>query len=106
MAASDVSKKVEADGEAELREIRRELSETHGIATRTHNAIANLTGSLREVIGSKERYEQRLNLNSFVAYVLFTVLLGGGFYLLYRSRADRLVSERDAARARLDQAGG
>jgi TolA-binding protein len=29
--------------------------------------------------------------------LLFTVLLGGGFFLLYRSRADRLVSERDQA---------
>lgn len=83
--------------EEELREIKRELAETHGIATRTHNAVATLTGQLKEVVQAKDRYERGLNLNSFVAYLLFTVLLGGGFYLLYRSRAERLVADRDAA---------
>lgn len=106
MASSEAreSRDKEREADSELKEIRRELSETHGIATRTHNAVANLVGSLKQVIGAKERYERGLNLNSFVAYVLFTVLLGGGFYLLYRSHAGRLVSERDAAVARRDQA--
>jgi tetratricopeptide (TPR) repeat protein len=92
------------DQDQDLKEIRRELSETHGIATRTHNAVALMSGSLRQVLNFKERYDWSHTLNSFVAYVLFTVLLGGGFYLLYRSRAGRLVSERDAAVAQRDQA--
>ncbi len=100
----EASEKRAREVDSELKEIRRELSETHGMATRTHNAVANLVGSLKEVIGAKERYDRGLNLNSFVAYLLFTVLLGGGFYLLYRSRAGRLVSERDAAVARRDRA--
>jgi tetratricopeptide (TPR) repeat protein len=105
MAASEPREsKREPEADSDLKEIRREVAETHGVATRTNNAVANLAGSLREVLSAKERYERGLNLNSFVAYVLFTVLLGGGFYLLYRSRAGRLVSERDAAIARRDQA--
>lgn len=71
--------------------------EAHAIATRTLNAVTTLAGSLKEVISRQERYERGLNLNSFVAYLLFTVLLGGGFFLLYRSRAERLVAERDGA---------
>src|SRR6266568_3187351 len=59
------------------------------IATRTHNAVATLAASLKEVVTRQQKYERGLNLNSFVAYLLFTVLLGGGFALLYRSRAGR-----------------
>ncbi len=92
------------DDRGELKELRRELAETHAIGTRTHNAVASLAAQVKELVTLRDRYERGLNLNSFVAYVLFTVLLGGGFYLLYRSRADRLVSDRDAAVARRDQA--
>jgi tetratricopeptide (TPR) repeat protein len=79
------------------------------MATRTHNAVSTLAASVKDVVTRQERYERGLNLNSLVAYVLFTVLLGGGFFLLYRSRAGRLVMERDQAiRERglaLDEAG-
>jgi len=67
------------------------------IATRTHNAVATLAASLKEVVTRQQKYERGLNLNSFVAYLLFTVLLGGGFYLLYRARAGQLGAERAEA---------
>jgi tetratricopeptide (TPR) repeat protein len=79
------------------REITTGLSEAHAIGTRTHNAVATLAASLKEVVARQEKYERGLNLNSFVAYLLFTVLLGGGFFLLYRSRAGQLAAERDEA---------
>jgi TolA-binding protein len=89
--------------DADLREIRREIAETHAIATRTANSVATLAGSLKEVLGRQDRQERTGNLNSFVAYVLFTALLGGGFALLYRARANQLVAERaDAVRRRDD----
>jgi hypothetical protein len=83
--------------EREYSEIRRDIAEAHAVATRTHNAVATLAASLKEVVTRQARYDRGLNLNSFVAYLLFTVLLGGGFYLLYRSRAGQLAAERDAA---------
>jgi tetratricopeptide (TPR) repeat protein len=86
------------------KDARRELGETHAVAMRTHNAVATLAQSLKEVVIRQGRYERGLNLNSFVAYMLFTLLLGGGFYLLYRSRADVLLTERNAAVARRDEA--
>src|SRR5207247_905153 len=43
------------------------------------------------------KYDRGLNLNSFVAYLLFTVLLGTGFYLMYRAQSGHLVADRDAA---------
>lgn len=81
----------------DVRDLRREVAEAHAMATRTHNAVTTLAGSLKEVIARQNRYDRGLNLNSFVAYLLFTVLLCGGFFLLYRSRADRLVNDRDQA---------
>lgn len=83
------------------REVTAGLAETHAVVTRTHNAMATLAASLKDVVARQEKYERGLNLNSFVAYLLFTVLLGGGFFLLYRSRAGQLGAERDeAVRAR------
>jgi len=78
-------------------ELRRDIAEAHGVANRTLNSVSTLAASLKEVVVRQEKYERGLNLNSFVAYLLFTVLLGGGFYLLYRSRAGQLTAERDAA---------
>ncbi len=76
---------------------RKDHMELHALAARTHNVVTTLAVSLKEVVQRQQRYERGLNLNSFVAYVVFTVLLGGGFYQLYRSRADRLVGDRDQA---------
>jgi tetratricopeptide (TPR) repeat protein len=80
-----------------LRDLRRELSDSHAAHARSSNAITSLASSLKEVLGRIRRHDRGLNLNSFVAYVIFTTLLGGGFFMLYRTRADRLVAERDAA---------
>jgi TolA-binding protein len=89
--------------ERSLADLRRDIAEAHALATRTHNAVTTLANSLKEVVTRQDKYERGLNLNSFVAYVLFTILLGGAFYLLYRSRAEILLGERDAAlRVRAD----
>jgi TolA-binding protein len=93
----------------QLRDLRRDVADAHAVAVRTSNAVTTLAASLKEVIQRQNRYDRGLNLNSFIAYVIFTTLLGGGFFMLYRSRAERLVSERDQAlRARqtaVDEAG-
>ncbi len=80
-----------------MRDLRREVAESHAVAVRTSNAVTTLAASLKEVISRQSRYDRGLNLNSFVAYVLFTALLGAGFFMLYRTRADQLVTERDQA---------
>jgi len=98
MADSDV----EADGNTEV--LRREIAEVHGAATRTANAMGTLTSSLKEVMVRQEKLERGLNLSSFVAYIIFTALLAGGFYLLYRSRVGQLVTDRDAAVRARDEA--
>src|SRR5687768_15050468 len=98
---SPVADDVSDNEERDVRELKRELAETHSLIARTHNSVTTLAASLKEVLARQDRYERGLNLNSFVAYVLFTVLLGGGFFLLYRSRTRSLESDLlSAARKR------
>ena len=91
----------ESDSSSDL---RREISEVHAVATRTSNALSTLTSSLKDVMVRQEKLERGLNLSSFVAYIIFTALLAGGFFLLYRSRAGQLVAERDQAVRGRDEA--
>lgn len=60
-------------------------------------SLTSLADSVGKVVANAKRGERRVSLNSFVAYCLFTVLLGGGFFMLYQSRASKLVGERDHA---------
>ena len=83
--------------ERTLADLRRDVAEAHAITTRTHNALTTLATTLKDIVDRQARYERGLNLNSFIAYLLFTVLLGGGFYVLYRSRAENLLGDREAA---------
>jgi tetratricopeptide (TPR) repeat protein len=94
---------VSEQDERTLADLRRDIAEAHAITTRTHNALTTLAATLKDIVERQARYERGLNLNSFVAYLLFTVLLGGGFYMLYRSRAENLLGDREVAlRARAE----
>lgn len=85
------------DGAGELDALRRRLDD-HGTLLRKMQAqVGQLTESLATLVAHGRRRERTLNLNSFVAYVLFTFLLGGGALLLYRTRVDELVDARDRA---------
>ena len=66
--------------------------------------VDSLADSVGKVIDRMRALDRRQNLNSFVAYILFTVLLGGGFALLYQSRVGGLVRARDAAIGERDAA--
>ena len=65
--------------------------------SRADGAVAELAGSLSDLVARMGRQDRLLSLNSFVAYALFTLLLGTAFYVLYRGRADDLVHARDQA---------
>jgi TolA-binding protein len=83
--------------ERTLNELRHDVSEAHAVASRTHTDLKTLATSLKDVVARQDKYERGLNLNSFVAYLIFTVLLGGAFYSLYRARVNLLVADRDEA---------
>ena len=67
---------------------------------RLHDDVRALADSIERVVARQDRYERGLTLNSFVAYVLFTVLLVVMFLLLYHVRARQLVAETRAVEKR------
>ncbi len=73
--------------------------------------MAQLADSIAALVEAQRKRSRWLNLNSFVAYLMFTLLCGGAFYYLYQNRArslvderDRVATERDTAVRRADEA--
>jgi tetratricopeptide (TPR) repeat protein len=94
----------DADGWALLDGLRRRLEDQGAQARKTAAQVQQLAESIGELVAQQRRRARWLNLNSFVAYLVFTVLCGGAFYFLYQSRARELVGDRDRAAAERDQA--
>jgi len=94
------------DGLAQLGEdvdaLRRRLDDHGALLRRTQQSITQLADSVGKIVEGQRRRHRSQTLNSFVAYILFTVLLGGGFLILYRSRASGLEHARRDAVTELD----
>jgi TolA-binding protein len=78
-------------------DLRRELAEVRALAIKTNNLAATLNAELKAIGRRLEHRERLLTLNSAVAYVLFVVVLAGGFYVAHRLRIDRAEFEKDGA---------
>ncbi|HEY3359591.1 MAG TPA: outer membrane protein assembly factor BamD [Polyangia bacterium] len=76
---------------------KREVAELRALAIKTNNLVTALNADLKGIGRRLEQRERTLTLNSAVAYVLFVVLLGGGFYVAHRLRVDRADFEKEAA---------
>jgi tetratricopeptide (TPR) repeat protein len=94
----------DADGWALLEGLRRRLDDQAAHSRKTQAQVSLLAESIGALVAQQRRRSLWLNVNSFVAYVVFTILCGAGCFLLYRSRAhelsevrDRAIAERDAA---------
>jgi len=103
----------DADGWALLESLRRRLDDQAALGRKTQAQVAQLAESIAALVAHQRRRSLWLNVNSFVAYVVFTILCGAGCYLLYLSRAhelgaarERAVAERDAAVRRADELTG
>jgi tetratricopeptide (TPR) repeat protein len=78
---------------AMLDALRRKLDDNANIGRKTQHAMVQLADSLAAQVTASRRRTKWLNINSFGAYVIFTLLLGSGVYFLYRIRTDGLISE-------------
>src|SRR4051794_26991659 len=101
----------DADGWALLDNLRRRLDDQAAQTRKTQQQVGQLADSIGALVDVQRRRSRWLNLNSFIAYLIFTVLCGSASYLVYRSRASDLVDarehadhERDAAVRRADEA--
>jgi TolA-binding protein len=101
------------EGWALLEGLRRRLDDQAIQGRSTQQQVTQLTESIAALVEMQRRRTRGINLNSFVAYLIFTMLCGAGFYFLYRSRANELVeardhavNERDVAMKRADDLAG
>ncbi len=99
--ANDPLPQGEVDVVAELDALRRKIDDNGALIRRNQLSLTELAESVGKLVAQQRRRERGFTLNSFVAYCLFTVLLGGGFFMLYHTRAGELVASRD--RAALDR---
>jgi tetratricopeptide (TPR) repeat protein len=100
----------DADGWALLESLRRRLDDQAAYGRKTQTQVTQLAESIAALVAEQRRRSLWINVNSFVAYLVFTILCGAGCYLLYRSRAhelgvvrDQAIGERDAAVRRADE---
>ncbi len=90
--------------EERLEAVNQRLSsveQTHGRAGQGASELASSVGELSQLV---RRQVRLLSLNSFAAYLIFTVLLCASFYFLYTDRAGDAEAERDSALAARDAA--
>jgi tetratricopeptide (TPR) repeat protein len=81
----------------ELEALRRRLDDHGALLRKNQQALSELAESVARLVTTQRRRERWMNANSFVAYLIFTLVLGGAFLTLYRSRARELVNARDTA---------
>ncbi|HEY4178906.1 MAG TPA: tetratricopeptide repeat protein [Kofleriaceae bacterium] len=88
-----------AEGEAFalLDALRRRLDEHGAQGRRTTAQVSQLAESVASLVGEQRSRSRWINMNSFVAYVIFTIIVGASFFALYRSRASELLAARDTA---------
>jgi tetratricopeptide (TPR) repeat protein len=103
-ATPAASSAADADGWALLEGLRRRLDEQANQHRKTQTEVRQLADSIGALVAEQRKRSRWLNVNSFVAYVLFTLLLGGAFYMLYQNRARDLVSDREQTRSERDAA--
>lgn len=94
----------DAEGWALLESLRRRMDDQASQGRKTQQQVTQLAESIAALVSQQRARSKLLNLNSFVAYLIFTLLVGAGFFLLYRSRANELVEARDLAKRERDQA--
>jgi tetratricopeptide (TPR) repeat protein len=94
----------DVEGWALLEGLRRRLDDQAVQSRKTQQQVTQLAESIGSLVEHQRKRARGLNLNSFVAYVIFTLLCGAGFYFLYTARASELVESRATARKERDAA--
>jgi hypothetical protein len=89
---------------AEIALLRRRLEDLATQQRKSHTAVQQLADSVAALVGAHRKRIKGLNLNSFVAYLIFTVLLGTAFYMMYARRAGALAGELQQLRDERDRA--
>jgi tetratricopeptide (TPR) repeat protein len=103
-STADPASAADAEGWALLESLRRRLDEQANQHRKTQSDVRQLAESIGALVTQQRKRSWWMNVNSFVAYLMFTLLCGGASYFMYQSRAHELVSERDRVISERDEA--
>lgn len=95
--ADAASAAADAEGWALLEGLRRRLDDLSTQTRKTESQVAQLAASIAAMVDAQRRRSRWLNINSFVAYLVFTVLCGSAFFFMYQNRTRELVTATDRA---------
>jgi TolA-binding protein len=88
----------------EIKELRESVEDHTEAIDKTLEASSQMARAMEALVQRQKSRNRAQQLNSFVAYVLFTVLLGGAFFVLYQSRSAALTQARDEAQTAAQEA--
>lgn len=94
----------DAEGWELLEALRRRVDEQATQGRATQQKVTQLADSIAALVEIQRRRTRGMNLNSFVAYLIFTILCGTGAVLLYQNRSNELVAARERAERERDVA--
>jgi len=83
-------RRLESTQAEQLADLSRQIIETRNQMIKTSNILGNLSSEVRDIGRLQQQQRRGLTLNSVAAYILFVVLVVGGFYFAYRSQIERL----------------
>ncbi|MEM9194676.1 MAG: tetratricopeptide repeat protein [Myxococcota bacterium] len=83
------------EADEEIREIKKEIIESRGLAIKTSNLVSSLAADIKSIAKRQAGYERRFNWNSAVAYVLFATLSFVGLKLATDAAIREIASEKE-----------
>lgn len=83
------------DVDDEIREIKTEIIESRGLIIKTNNLTNSLAADIKSIAKRKASDESRLNLNSWVAYVLMAALSFFGLRMWSNVRISEIEGEKE-----------
>lgn len=88
--------------EDELRELRREVTESRGLVIKTNNLTNALAADLKSIAKRQASYERRITWNSASAYAIFVVVVLLGVKVLWDFQIENRRSEAEGSKGELE----
>ncbi|MBW2261080.1 MAG: hypothetical protein JRG91_03825, partial [Deltaproteobacteria bacterium] len=89
--------------EEEVKDIKKEIVESRGLAIRTNNLVNSLGSDIKAIAKRQAGYERRFTLNSAVAYIIFSILTFVGLNMAYLAQRAKLKSEKEVVQTNLQE---
>jgi TolA-binding protein len=84
----------------DLRELKKEIIEARGLIIKSNNLTNSLSAEVRSIGKRQSNSERLLTINSYVAYIIFTVLIFTAVQLIYNQRKGALEETLQVAKER------